>query len=203
MKESKLVLIKTILKSKIFYVPVIVFAVVISAILIFLFNIDDTIIFPFKNKFHNNFFDDKASGGSSKITSMELNDSLLSFDFVLNKSIQSPYVGITIRSIDDSIIRLKYYNNVVLNLRGINIDRIDFSIVNPNPYKNEINNLKQTVFKATISITSAFNDYHIGIDQFKIPDWWNELMKVEDNPLLKPDLENIYGFNLSNLLLMR
>jgi AraC-like DNA-binding protein len=187
-----------LLKSKLFIGATII--PLFSGILyfIYLLNIHDLNIFP-NNDYLIDFYTDSSIGGNSKIISKEVTDNILRIDFVLDITTSSPYVGIKISRKDNKTFDISNYDQLEIKVNGDNINKIGVAIFTSIPTRKNINNVTEIHTYSIFSIDSESDSYNLDLNQFNVPDWWNEKNNIDNK--LKPDLKNVTNINISNGLI--
>jgi len=170
--------------------------ILIGTILIYYLSIPAISVFPSGKDYRIVFYTDRANGGNSEIIKQSISDSTIDLEFELKEGFASPYVGLSITSLKDSVIDLSRYNQIYLEIAGQRINGIGVSIYTKNPYGNKALRNNDLCLFTNLEITPENRQYLIKVDQLKIPDWWTDYNHISNEVKVKPDLKNILSLNI-------
>lgn len=194
--QGKLVI--KILRSKVFLGTAITPFVIGILIFAYFSSVKDLIVFPKHDQFNYSFYTDSSIGGNSEIINHIVTDSILQIDFELKHNISSPYIGISISSKLDPTIRLSNYNQLNIKVKGVRLNNMGLSLYASNPYSEKAKQSPEISFYSSVNITSTIHTYSINLNQFKVPDWWNEINNIGDVANEKPHIKDITNLNIGN-----
>lgn len=187
-----------ILRSKIFIWTAITPFFLGVLIFLYFLSVRDLTVFPKHDQFNYSFYTDSSIGGNSEIIRHIATDSILQIDFELKHGINSPYIGISISPKLDPTIRMAHYNQINIKVRGANLNNMGLSLYASNPYPEKAKQSPEISFFTSVKISSTIHTYSINLNQFKVPDWWNEINNISDAASKKPDINNISNLNIGN-----
>jgi AraC-like DNA-binding protein len=187
-----------ILKSKLYYlitIPVLVLGILI---LIYFSGIKDFPVFPNSQSFEYRFYTDSAAGGNSKILEQLINDGIIKLEYRIGNKINNPYAGLNIGPKENKSIHLRFYNELIIRLKGDDINGVGIALVTGNSLKRGEKNNQDVLFYQIFKITSGMNTHKLSMDKFEVPDWWGENNRIEDASSIKPDLKSLKAINVSS-----
>ncbi|MGE0019901.1 MAG: helix-turn-helix domain-containing protein [Draconibacterium sp.] len=191
-------LVIKILKSKLFVwstVPALVLGALIIACFI---SIKDFSVFPNNQFFEYLSYTDGAAGGNSKVLRNTVSDSIIKLEFQISNQISNPYVGLNIVPKEIKTINPEHFNQLTVRLKGNEINGISIVLITENTLKTSDKKNQEIFFYHNFKILPGINTYTIGLDKFKIPDWWKEYNRIEDVSAIKPDLKKLKAINISS-----
>lgn len=170
--------------------------VLLAAVYFYFSSFQRKIVFPDKNNFNFDFYNDRGNGGNSKILSHSISDTAIDFKFQLKEGFISPYVGIDITGKKDSTYNLAGYNRLYLEIAGDQIRTVGFSLYTRNIYSAS---KKDIYFYENIDIVPERKLYVVNLDELKVPEWWYITNNIPVNEKIKPDLKNIHRINIGTV----
>lgn len=193
--ESKAV---NIFRSKYFIWPLTLVTAALIGTLVYFSSIGDKLIFPNMGTYSIEHYTDEPNGGNSQVTGYEVSDSIINLDFVLKDGFQSPYVGLDIIPVKGGYIDVRQYNQLDVKVLGENVDRIGVSLYTPPLADDAEHTINEMLFTANLNISNQDKVYHIPIDQFQHPDWWEDQHHMPADIKDSPDLGKILHMNLGS-----
>tara|TARA_B100000949_G_scaffold204435_1_gene194028 strand:+ start:44157 stop:45284 length:1128 start_codon:yes stop_codon:yes gene_type:complete len=187
-----------IFRSKYFIWPLALVTAALIGILVYFSSIGEKVIFPNTGNYSIEHYTDEPNGGNSQVTGYEVSDSIIKLDFVLKDGFQSPYVGLDIIPTEDGYIDVRKYNQLDVKVLGENVDRIGISLYTPPLVDDEVDSIDERLFNANLNISNHAQVYHIPIDQFQHPDWWEDQHHISATKENSPDLGKILHMNLGS-----
>lgn len=187
-----------IFRSKYFIWPLVLVTAICIGILVYFSSIGEKVIFPNTGSYSIEYYTDEPNGGNSQVTDYEVSDSLIKLDFVLKDGFQSPYVGLDIIPKEDGFIDVRKYNQLDVKVSGENVDRIGISLYTPPRIDGEVETIDERLFNANLNISNLEQVYHVPIDQFQHPDWWEDQHHISATKKNSPDLGRILHMNLGS-----
>jgi len=169
--------------------------VLLSGIFLYFFTIPAIHFFPSDKDFQVIFFNDNGNGGNSEIVKQSVSDRIIDFEFELKEGFLSPYVGLSIAPLKQSVINLSRYNQIRLKIAGQKIAGIGVSIYTKNP--NTAAQSNELCFITNLGISPKYKQYDISLDQLKISDWWRDLNRISSKESTHPDLKNVLRLNIN------
>lgn len=165
--------------------------ILIACVAIFFLAYPKLTVLPGINNYEFSFYTDNANGGNSEILGKSVSDSTINLEFNLKQGFLSPYVGFSISPKNDSLIKLPFYNQLLLTIESKKKINLGVSIYTCNPYKKYAANSPELCFSTNIEITPDQKEYAIDFKQLKIPDWWVTSYNIPTTDKIKPDLKEV------------
>jgi len=186
------------LHSKYFILPAALATVVVASIVIYYASITDKVIFPDLKRYRCDYYTDAPNGGNTQVVDYVTSDSIIAFNFQLGKDFYSPYAGLKLSPLDNQPIDASQYNQISIQIEGLNIDRVGIAIYTP-PLSNEGNNSNdEALYHSYLNISNQPQTYHLPLSQFQHPDWWEDVHHIPKDQKNKPDLNNILHVNIGS-----
>jgi len=159
---------------------------------------DDLAIFPKNSTINIDYFNDSIVGGNSKIIQHSASDTAISLTFNLKEGFINPYVGINIAPKNNSTIDLSQYNQFQFEIEGNDIKNIIAVIITRNINTDISSKIRELYFTGNFEITPNRRQFHLYLEQLKIPDWWYEVNKLSPSKKLLPDFQHVIRINFAN-----
>jgi len=187
-----------ILRSKFFIWTIITPFVIGVLIFMYFSSVKDLTVFPNQEEFNYSFYTDSSIGGNSEIFSHVVTDSMIQINYELKNGIKSPYIGLSISRKTHPVIRLAHYNKLNIKAQGFNTNNMGVTLYTSNPYPEIAKNSPDISFYTSVNISSVIHIYSINLNQFKVPDWWNEMNNISDAINKNPGIKTISNLNIGN-----
>lgn len=191
-------LVLKVIRLRLFYlitIPVLVSSVLLIA---YFLSIKDSPVFPNNKVFDYRTYSDSNAGGDSRVLRNTVSDSIIKLEFQIGRKINNPYVGLNVGAKDGKTINLENYNELTVKLNGNEINGISIALITENSLKAGDTENQEIMFYYNFEISPGINSYTIGIDKFKMPDWWREYNRIEDASGIKPELKKLKAINISS-----
>ncbi len=166
-------------------------AVILLLIAVFYANINDVVIFPFKNDFSYYTYTDEPVGGCSRVADIN-SDSLVTLKYQLGETFYSPYIGITVFNEVNKYFPVTKQNELHIEIRGEEADRVGIS------FFTSMDSVGEKMFHSYLNISPEFILYKISFNDFKNPEWWADKHQLPIKTFTLEEKKNILNLNIGS-----